>query len=81
MKKKKKRFVLFISCHEIHPFWIIKNMVGTFVVKVFLLFILNFLGTFLQNKKIIFKKRIFKKKLVYSIIYDVKIKIINYFII
>jgi len=31
-------------------------MVGTFVVKVFLLLILNFLGTFLQNKKIIFKK-------------------------
>ena len=57
-------------------------MVGTFVVKVFLLFILNFLGTFLQNKKIVFKKRIiFLKKLVYSIIYDVKIKIINYFII
>ena len=52
-------------------------MVGTFIVKVFLLFILNFLGAFLQNKKIIFKK---EKKLVYSIIYAA-VKIINYFII
>ena len=28
-----------------------KEMVGTFVVKVFLLFILNFLGAFPLNKK------------------------------
>ena len=52
-------------------------MVGTFIVKVFLLFILNFLGAFLQNKKIIFEK---EKKLVCSIIYAA-VKIINYFII
>ena len=29
----------------------IKDMVGTFVVKIFLLFILNILGAFPQNKK------------------------------
>ena len=35
----------------------IKDMVGTFVVKIFLLFILNILGAFPQNKKqLIFKK-------------------------
>ena len=36
----------------------IKDMVGAFVVKIFLLFILNILGAFPQNKKqFIFKKK------------------------
>ena len=43
-KKKKKHF----KYEELGEF---KEMVGTFVVKVFLLFILNFLGAFPLNKK------------------------------
>ena len=42
--KKKKHF----KYEELGEF---KEMVGTFVVKVFLLFILNFLGAFPLNKK------------------------------
>ena len=45
IKKKKKNFL------SLKNWGNLKKMVGTFVVKVFLLFILNFLGAFPLNKK------------------------------
>ena len=45
IKKKKKNFL------SLNNWGNLKKMVGTFVVKVFLLFILNFLGAFPLNKK------------------------------